>query len=103
MVEVGTKVSSALLNHQFYCERSIAMTLRKKNDAEQLQDYAVDVGPLKDVHRAIVAKRSEIEALIAQEEQLGALEAMSADAKDRLKSRVDQLLEEWERGKNEDG
>jgi hypothetical protein len=82
------------------CERKIAMTLRKTHDAEPLQEYAVDIGPLKDVHLAIVAKRTEIEELIAQEEQLGIVGGMSDEAKERLKSRVDQLLEEWERDRD---
>jgi len=79
------------------------MSLKKSNDAEKLEEYAVDVGRLKDVHQDLVAKRSQIEALVALEQNLGPVETISEDAKERLKSHVDKLLEEWEKEKKEDG
>lgn len=72
-------------------------------DDEKLEDYAVDVRRLKGVHQEIVAKKSEIEALVAKEQNLGPIEALSAPALERLKSQVDQLLDEWAKEKNEDG
>lgn len=77
------------------------MTLKKTNDDEKLEDYAVDVGRLKHVHQALIAKRSEIEALVAEEQGLSP--TVSEGAKEHLKSQVDKLLEEWEREKDEDG
>ena len=72
-------------------------------DDEKLQDYAVDVRELRGVHEPIVAKRSEIEALTAEEQNLGAVETLTDPVKERLKSQVDQLLEQWEKEKNESG
>ena len=70
---------------------------------EKLEDYAVDVRKLRHVHEDIVAKKSEIAALVAQEESLGPVEELSASAKEKLVAQVDHLLEEWEREKLEDG
>ena len=41
---------------------------------EKLEDYAVDVRELKEVHEQIVATKSEIEALVANERGLGSVE-----------------------------
>lgn len=78
------------------------MTL-KHDDGEQLSDYAVDVGELKKVHEAQVAKRIEIEALIAAEQGIGSVESLNEEAKERLTADVDRHLEEWEREKIEGG
>lgn len=75
----------------------------RSDDDEKLDDYAVDVRRLRGVHQDVVAKRTEIEALIAEEQNLGSVEAMTRPTLEHLKSQVDQLLEEWEREKNEDG
>ena len=75
----------------------------KHDDDEKLEDYAVDVRKLRGVHEHLVAKRSEIEALTAEEQNLGPVETLADPAKERLKSLVDQLLDEWEKEKNEDG
>jgi hypothetical protein len=75
----------------------------KTDDDEKLEDYAVDVRELRGVHEHLVAKRSEIEVLIAEEQNLGPVEAMAGPAYERLKSQVDQLLEEWENEKKEVG
>ena len=72
-------------------------------DDEKLEDYAVDVRKLRGVHEAVVAKRSEIEALTAEEQNLGPVETLADPIKERLKSLVDQLLEQWEKEKNENG
>lgn len=71
----------------------------EKDDDEKLEDYAVDVRKLRGVHEHLVAKRSEIEVLIAEERKLGPVEAMSGPAYESLKSQVDRLLEEWENEK----
>jgi hypothetical protein len=75
----------------------------KTDEDEKLEDYAVDVRRLRGVHQALVAKRSEIEVLIADEQNLGSIDAMSSPAKERLKSQVARLLEQWEKERNEDG
>ena len=75
----------------------------KLDDDEKLEDYAVDVRKLRGVHEHLVAKRSEIEALVAEEQNLDPIETMSGLAKEGLKSQVDQLLEQWETEKNEHG
>ena len=75
----------------------------EKDDDEKLEDYAVDVRELRGVHEHLVAKRSEIEVLIAEERNLGPVEAMSGPAYESLKSQVDRLLEEWENEKREAG
>ena len=72
-------------------------------DDEKLEDYAVDVRKLRGVHEQLVAKRSEIEALIAEERNLGSVEAMAGPAYERLKSQVDRLLDEWENEKTRSG
>lgn len=74
-----------------------------KDDDEKLEDYAVDVRELRRVHEHLVAKRSEIEVLIAKEQNLGPVEELSGPAYERLKAQVDQLLEEWEKEKVEAG
>ncbi len=74
-----------------------------KDDDEKLEDYAVDVRELRGVHEHLVAKRSEIEVLIAKEQNLGPVEELSGPACERLKAQVDQLLEEWEKEKVEAG
>jgi hypothetical protein len=73
------------------------------DDSQKLEDYAVDVGELKSVHQKLVVKRSEIEALVAEEQNMGPIETMTDVAKEHLKSKVDQLLDEWEKEKIEDG
>lgn len=78
------------------------MTL-KHDDTEKLNDYAVDLGPLKEVHEAKIAKRTEIEALVAQENGFGPIESLSDGAKEALAYEVDKLLEGWEREKDENG
>lgn len=75
----------------------------EKDDDEKLEDYAVDVRELRGVHEHLVAKRSEIEVLVADERNLGPVEAMSGPAYESLKSQVDRLLEEWENEKTEAG
>ena len=75
----------------------------KHDDDEKLEDYAVDVRKLRGVHELLVAKRSEIEALLAEEQKLGDSEKMEGSIKEGLKSQVDQLLEQWEKEKNEHG
>lgn len=72
----------------------------KHDDSEKLSDYAVDLGPLKEIHEAKIAKRMEIEALIAKETGLGDVETLADARKDLLSAQVDQLLEEWERNKD---
>jgi hypothetical protein len=79
------------------------MTLKKNKDEENLEEYAVDVGKLKEVHEELVAKTREIQELIAEEQQFGPLDAMTDSEYERLRSHVDQLLQEWEKEKNEDG
>ena len=75
----------------------------KANDSEKLEDYAVDVHKLREVHEKIVAKRNEIETLLAEEQHLGALEMLADTDRERLGYHVDQLLEQWEKERNEDG
>ncbi|MBA2125720.1 hypothetical protein DLM45_05710 [Hyphomicrobium methylovorum] len=75
----------------------------QSDDGERLEDYAVDVRKLRGVHQEVVAKKTEIEALIAMEQNLGPLEAINPAAMERLKAHVDQLLEQWEKEKTEDG
>jgi len=43
----------------------------EKDDDEKLEDYAVDVRELRGVHEHLVAKRSQIEVLIAEERKPG--------------------------------
>lgn len=75
----------------------------KHDDTERLSDYAVDVGELKKVHEARVAKKSEIETLMAKEQGISQIDSLSEEAKNQLISDVDRHLEEWEREKIEGG
>ena len=75
----------------------------KHDDDEQLEDYAVDVRKLRGIHEHLVAKRSEIEALFAEEQKLGGSETMDVSTEEGLKSQVEALLEQWEKEKNEHG
>ncbi len=50
-----------------------------------------------------VAERKEIEALLAEEQHLGALEMLADPDRERLRDHVDQLLKQWEKERNEDG
>ena len=70
---------------------------------EKLEDYAVDVRELKDVHEQIVATKSEIEALVAKERQLGPLASMTDAQKDALSDTVASMLEKWEEAKLAEG
>lgn len=75
----------------------------KAPDSEKLEDYAVDVRNLREVHERIVAKRKEMEALIAEEQQLGTWETLADPDRERLRHHVDQLLEQWEKEISSDG
>ena len=70
---------------------------------EKLEDYAVDVGELKEVHEQIVAAKSEIEALVASERGLGSVESMTDAQKEQLNEIVDDMLEKWEEAKLAEG
>ena len=70
---------------------------------EKLEDYAVDVRELKEVHEQIVATKSEIEALVANERGLGSVELMTDAQKEQLNEIVDDMLEKWEEAKLAEG
>jgi hypothetical protein len=102
---IAPSIISVLISFSQRCskeeKRNILMMLKKSNDAEKREDDANDVGGLKHVDQELFAKRIQIEALIAEEQELGPI--VSEGAKQHLRSQVDMLLEEWEREKNEDG
>lgn len=77
--------------------------MSSQNKEEKLEDYAVDVRHLKGVHERVVAKRTEIEALVADERGLGSLQSLSDEAKEHLSAEVDQMLSDWEKEKSDDG
>jgi hypothetical protein len=78
------------------------MTL-KHAGTEKLSDYAVDLKPLKAIHEAKIAKRMEIEALIAKDFVLGPVASLPEARKKVLTAQVDQLLDEWESEKDHTG
>jgi hypothetical protein len=73
------------------------------DEGEKLKDYAVDVRELKDVHEQIVATKSEIEALVAEERQLGPVGSLTDAQKEKLGQTVDEMLEKWEEAKLAEG
>jgi hypothetical protein len=73
------------------------------NDDEKLEDYAVDVRQLREVHEQLVATKGAIEALVAEERKLGPVEAMTDAQKEDLGMTVEALLEKWEEAKLEEG
>jgi hypothetical protein len=73
------------------------------DEGEKLEDYAVDVRELKEVHEQIVAKKGEIEALVAKERGLGPIETMTDAQKGNLEQIVDDMLEKWEEAKLAEG
>ena len=70
---------------------------------EKLEDYAVDVRELREVHEQIVATKGEIEALVANERQLGPVESMTDAQKEKLGETVADMLEKWEAAKLAEG
>lgn len=78
--------------------------MNAQNDKnEKLEDYAVDVRKLRGVHKQVVAKRRELESLVAEEQGAGPIDSLSETAKERLKADVDEMLAQWEKEKTEDG
>ena len=72
-------------------------------EGERLEDYAVDVRKLKGVHEQIVATKEDIEALVANERQLGSLASMNDAQKEKLRETVEDMLEKWEEAKLAEG
>ena len=70
---------------------------------EKLEDYAVDVRELREVHEQIVATKGEIEALVANERQLGPVKSMTDAQKEKLGETVADMLEKWEAAKLAEG
>ena len=75
----------------------------KADESEKLESYAVDVRNLREVHERIVAKRNEIEAMLAEEQHLDPLETLADSERVNLKNHIAQLFEQWEKERGEDG
>jgi hypothetical protein len=73
------------------------------NDDEKLEDYAVDVRELREVHEQLVATKGAIEALVVEERQLGPVDSMTDAQKEELRKTVEDKLERWEEAKLAEG